>query len=157
MAIHAEYALRGARISEVLDFPLAIPACEARRTESLIAGQNCKVLDLVTAAAAAICTIVADQGPITEEQEVGIGIEKGAAAVASEAFEMPSVASCMPVSTNAPLQACVGNRLPSSKAFPSSSIYVESAVATWYHRRGLTSPQPLHGYEMSSVSYGDSG
>jgi hypothetical protein len=44
---------------------------------------------------AAISAVVADQRAVTEEQKVGIGIEEGAAGVAAEAVDVPSVASCL--------------------------------------------------------------
>lgn len=36
MAVHAEYALRGTRIPQVLDFFLAVPALEAVGAEGLV-------------------------------------------------------------------------------------------------------------------------
>ena len=68
MTLHAEDALRSPRISEILDLLLAIAAFEAIGTEGLISGENGKVLDLVAAIAAAVCTIIADEGAITEEK-----------------------------------------------------------------------------------------
>jgi hypothetical protein len=42
---------------------------------------------------AAIRAIVADQRPVSEEQQVGVRVEERAAGVATEAVNMPSVAS----------------------------------------------------------------
>lgn len=48
MTIHAEYPLRCARISQVLDALLAIAAFEAIRTEGLVARQDGEVFNLIT-------------------------------------------------------------------------------------------------------------
>jgi hypothetical protein len=64
----------------------------------LIAGQDCQVFNLVVAAAAAVRAIVADERPIAEKQKIGIGIQKGTTRVASEAVDVPSVASLPGVS-----------------------------------------------------------
>lgn len=61
MAIHAEYALRGAGIAEVFDFLLAVPALETIGTKCLITCQDREIFDFVPTAAAAVCTVVADQ------------------------------------------------------------------------------------------------
>src|ERR1041384_5051084 len=39
-------------------------------------GVNGQVLNLVAAVVAAVCAVIAYQGPIAEEQEVGVGIEE---------------------------------------------------------------------------------
>jgi hypothetical protein len=93
VAAHAKYSLWRASISKVLNFSLAIPTPEAGGAESLISGQDGKVLDLVPTGAATVGAVVADQGAIAKEKQVGIGIEKGIARVASETVEMPSVPS----------------------------------------------------------------
>jgi hypothetical protein len=67
MTVHAKNALRCTRISQILDFPLTIPAFETVRAEGLVSGQDRKVLDFVATIAAAIGTVVAYQGAITEE------------------------------------------------------------------------------------------
>lgn len=59
----------------------------------MIARQNCQILDLVVTCTAAICTIVADEGAVAEKEEIGIGVEEGAAGVTPEAVQMPSVSS----------------------------------------------------------------
>lgn len=79
MAAHAEDALTGARITQVLNLPLAVSTLEACRTESLIAGKNGKILNLVAAGAAAVRAVVADKGPIAQEKEVGVRVEQGTA------------------------------------------------------------------------------
>ena len=61
VAVHTEDALRGSRISQVLNLSLAVTALEASRTKGLVAGQYGKVLDLVAAVAAAVCAVVANQ------------------------------------------------------------------------------------------------
>lgn len=52
-----------------------------------------QVFNLVTAGGAAVCAVVADQRAIAQEKKVGVGIEKGGAAVATKTVEMPSIAS----------------------------------------------------------------
>lgn len=91
MTRHAEDTLRGAGIAQVLDLALAIPTPEAVGTEGLVAGQDGEILDLVAAVVAAICTVVAYQGAVAEQQQVRIRVEEGAARVAAEAVDMPSV------------------------------------------------------------------
>ena len=75
MTTHTKDSLRRPSISEVFYLPFAIPTAEARCAESLVAGEDCEVLNLVAAGAAAICAVVTDEGPIAEEEEVRIGIE----------------------------------------------------------------------------------
>lgn len=83
MAAHAEDALGRACIPQVLDFPFTIPATKTARTEGLVASQYREVFNLVAACVAAICAIVANQGSVAQEEEVGIGIEERAAGIAS--------------------------------------------------------------------------
>lgn len=135
MARHAKDALRGACIAQVLDLPLAIPAPEAVCTEGLITSQDGEVFNLVPTMVAAIGAIVADQGAVSEEQQVGVRVEERAASVATEAVNMPSVARCaLSVCYTGPEAAVRGNRgrlggrwgqagVPSSKALPSSRIW----------------------------------
>jgi len=61
MTRHAKDALRRPRIPQVLNLAFAVPAAETTRAESLIASQNGEIFDLVTAGAAAVCAIVADE------------------------------------------------------------------------------------------------
>lgn len=93
MTGHAEDTLRGASIAQILNLALAVPAPEAVCTKGLVAGQDGQVLDLVAAVVAAVCAIVAYQGAVAEEQQIGIRVEQGAAGVAAEAVDVPSVAS----------------------------------------------------------------
>ena len=72
MAFHAEDALCSSRITKVLNLPLAVPASKTARAESLIAGEDGQVFDLVAASIAAVCAVVADQGAVAEEEEIGI-------------------------------------------------------------------------------------
>jgi hypothetical protein len=94
VAAHAKDALRGARIAQILNLPLAVATAEAARAESLVASQDGQVFDLVAACIAAVCTVVADEGAVAEEEQVGVGVEQGAASVTSEAVDVPSVAGC---------------------------------------------------------------
>ena len=59
MAAHAKDALRRARITQVLNLPLAVATPKAGAAEGLLAGEDGEVLDLVVAGAAAICAVVA--------------------------------------------------------------------------------------------------
>ena len=93
VAIHAKDALRRSRIFQVLNFLLATPTFEAIRTEGLIASKDSQVLDLVVADAAAVGAIVANEGAITEQEEVGIRVQNGVTGIASKAINVPSVAS----------------------------------------------------------------
>jgi hypothetical protein len=91
VARHAEDTLRRASIAQVLNLALAVPAPEAVGTKGLVACQDSQVLDLVAAVVAAICAVVAYQRAIAEQQEVRIRVEQGAAGVAAEAVDVPSV------------------------------------------------------------------
>ena len=44
---------------------------------------------------AAVCAIVANQRPVSEEQQVGVRVEERAASIAAEAIDVPSVTSCV--------------------------------------------------------------
>lgn len=143
MARHAEDALGGASIAQVLDLALAVAASEAIRTEGLVPRQNGEILNLIAAVVAAVGAVVADQRAVSEQQQVGVRVEQRAARVAAEAVNVPSVASCadnISRSEGRRVGSC-GKAIPSSNALPSSRI----------------SPQPLHGYTTSSWSMGDSG
>lgn len=67
MAVHTEHALASARISQILDLLLAVPAAKASRAISLVAGKNGEILDLVATGAATICAVVTDERAIAEE------------------------------------------------------------------------------------------
>lgn len=60
MTLHAEDALRRARIAQVFDFTLAIAAFETVCAKCLVAREDGEVFDFVAAGAAAVCAIVAD-------------------------------------------------------------------------------------------------
>lgn len=94
MARHAEDALRGAGIAQVLDLPLAVAAPETVRTEGLVAREDGQVLDLVAAVVAAVRAVVAYQRPVAEQQQVRVRVEERAARVAAEAVDVPSVPRC---------------------------------------------------------------
>ena len=123
---------------------------------------------------AAVCTVVAYQGAVAQEEQICIGVEKGAAGVAAEAVDVPSVASWT-------VLACVrgGYELGSvgrSRAgragqgghteFECFSFFedLEGVCEQAGERnksllgaaRVHTSPHPLQGYTTSS-SIGDSG
>ena len=66
MTAHTEYALRCARIAQVLNLPLAIPASKTTRAECLITRKDCQVFDLVAARVAAVGAVVADKRSIAE-------------------------------------------------------------------------------------------
>lgn len=95
---HAEDALGGPRIPQILNLLLAVPAAKAAGTKGLIARQDGQILDLVPARAAAVGAIVADEGAIAEEKEVGVGVEQGAAGIAPKAVNVPTIARCRAVS-----------------------------------------------------------
>lgn len=75
MTIHAKDSLACARITQVLNLPLAVPALEAGGAKGLVAGEDGEVFDLVAARAAAICAVVANEGSVAQQEEVGIGIQ----------------------------------------------------------------------------------
>jgi hypothetical protein len=131
MTRHTEDTLRGAGISQVFNLALAVAAAEAIGTEGLVARQDGQVLDFVAAVVAAICAVVAYQRAVTEEEQVGVRVEQGAACVAAEAVDMPSVPSWSSLVWCSDVYRCVrgesarGHVLPSSKAFPSSRIWID--------------------------------
>lgn len=100
MAFHTKYSLRRPSIFEILNLLLAISTFEAGRAESLIARKDCQILDLVPADTTAVCTIVAYERPVAEEEEVRIRVEDGTAGIAAEAVYMPSIARWKPVSVS---------------------------------------------------------
>jgi hypothetical protein len=131
MARHAEDTLRGPGIAQILDLALAVAASEAVGAEGLVARQNGQVLDLVAAVVAAICAVVADERAIAEQEQVRIRVEERATGVAAEAVNVPSVARCAVLAVSATSSAvsaargtpCLAvERIPSSKALPSSRI-----------------------------------
>ncbi len=68
MTVHAEYALRCPRISQVLDLLLAVATPEAGAAERLVTSENRQVFDFVAASVATIGAVVADEGAIAEKQ-----------------------------------------------------------------------------------------
>jgi hypothetical protein len=60
----------------------------------LVARQYGKILDFVVAVATAVGTIVAYEGAVAQEEEIRIRVEEGAASVAAETVDVPSVTSC---------------------------------------------------------------
>jgi len=85
--------MRGSRIAKILDLPLAVPTTEAGGAKGLVSRQNGQILDLVIASAAAVGAVVTDEGAVAKEKQICVGIKQGIAGIASEAVEMPSVAS----------------------------------------------------------------
>lgn len=61
MAVHTEDTLRCPRIPQIFNLPLTIAALKTSGTKGLVSGQYRKVFDLVTAIAAAVGAVVADQ------------------------------------------------------------------------------------------------
>lgn len=92
MAFHAKYTLRCSCILQVFYLLLAIPAFETVRTKRLIACEDGEIFDFISAYAAAICAIIADEGAVAKEEEVRIGVENCATCVATETVYMPSIA-----------------------------------------------------------------
>ena len=74
MAVHAEHALTGSRISQVLNLPLAIPTSKAAGAVCLVAGENGEVLNLISTGAAAIRAVVANEGAIAEQKQIGVRV-----------------------------------------------------------------------------------
>lgn len=93
MTFHTEDALRGPGIFEIFNLLLAIPTPKTGGTKRLIPGENGKIFDFVPTGATAIGTVVANEGAITEEKQVGVRIEESAAGIAPEAVDMPSIPS----------------------------------------------------------------
>lgn len=91
MAIHAKDALGCPGIAQVFNLPLAVSAFKTIGTKCLVSGENCQIFDLVSAVAAAVGTIVANERAIAEEKEVCVGIEERAASIAPETVDVPSV------------------------------------------------------------------
>jgi hypothetical protein len=83
--------MRRPGVPQVFDLTLAVPTPEACCTKSLVARQDGEVFDLISARAAAVGAVVADQRAVAEEQEVRVRVEKGVAGIAAETVEMPSV------------------------------------------------------------------
>ena len=59
----------------------------------MVACEDSQIFNLIAAGTAAVCTIVANQGAIAEEEEVRIRVEERSAGIASKAVQMPPIAS----------------------------------------------------------------
>lgn len=94
MTAHAKDTLRGSSIAQVFNLSLAVAAAEACSAKGLVASQDGQILNLVAAGAAAICAVVAYKGAIAEEEEVRVGVKEGTAGIATEAVQVPTIASC---------------------------------------------------------------
>jgi len=93
VALHAKDSLRCPCVPKILDLLFTIPTPEAAGAKCVIACEDSQILDLVSTCTAAVCTIVADEGAIAEEEEVRIGIEEGSAGIATETINVPSITS----------------------------------------------------------------
>ena len=94
MTAHTKDALRGARITQVLDLPLTIATSEAAGAKGLIASQNRQVFNLIAAGVATVRAVIANEGAVAEQKQVGVRVEQSAACVAAETVDVPSVAGC---------------------------------------------------------------
>lgn len=93
MTTHTEYPLGRASISQVFNLSLAIATSKTSRAKRLVAGEDGEIFNLIAARAATVRAVVTYKRAIAEEEKVRVGVEEGAAGVASEAVDMPSVAS----------------------------------------------------------------
>lgn len=98
MTLHTKNSLRSSSVFQVLNLLLAIPTFEAGCAKSLIACEDCQILNLVPADTAAVGTVVADERSITKKKEVGVGVEDGSAGITAETVYMPSIARWKPIS-----------------------------------------------------------
>ena len=72
MTFHTKNPLRRPGIFEVFNLFLTIPAFEAGRAEGLVSRKDSEVLDLIATCAAAVGTVIADEGTVAEKKEVCI-------------------------------------------------------------------------------------
>lgn len=126
MAFHTEDPLRCPCIAKIFNLLFTISTPEAAGAKRMVACEDSQILNLVPTCTAAVCTIVADEGAIAEEEEIRIGVEEGPASIATKAINVPSIASYTTVSVYHHQYQCVDVRSPSSKAFPSSRIWIKS-------------------------------
>lgn len=170
MALHTEYSLGSPSIFEILYLLLAIPTFEACCAKSLVAREDCKILDLVPTDATAISAIIADERAVAKEEEVCIGVKNGTAGVATKTVYMPTIAGWKPVSISvSQCHHCSLGPYRVRKPFPPQESGRDTMLALGLDPRGWhgcrqhsgagqhTSPHPLHGYATSSCSMGDSG
>ena len=75
MTAHAEYALRCARISQVLNLLFAVAAPKAAATEGLITCEDGEILNLVATSIAAVGAIAAYERAVAEKEQIRIGVE----------------------------------------------------------------------------------
>lgn len=66
MAVHTENALSCACIAQILDLPFTVPAFETIGAKGLVSCQYGQILDLVSAAAAAVRAIIAYKGAVPQ-------------------------------------------------------------------------------------------
>jgi hypothetical protein len=64
VTVHAKNTLRSPGVTEIFNSPLAISAFKTVGAKGLVTGQDCQVFDFVSAGAAAVCTVAADQRAI---------------------------------------------------------------------------------------------
>lgn len=74
MAAHAEYTLRCACITQVVDFALAIATTETCRAERLVACEDSEVFNFIPTRTAAVCAVVADEGAVPKKKKIGVGV-----------------------------------------------------------------------------------
>ena len=91
MAAHTKNSLRSTSISQVLNLSFAVPAPETGGTKGLVTGKDSKVLNFVSTCATAICAVVTYQRAVTEEEEICVRIEEGAAGIAAKTVNVPSM------------------------------------------------------------------
>ena len=75
MAAHTEDTLGSARIAQILNLPFAVATAEAARAEGLVASKDGQVFDLVAAGVATVGAVVANEGAVAEQEQIGVGIE----------------------------------------------------------------------------------
>lgn len=68
MTLHAEDALACTRVTKVLDFALAVAAFEAVGAKRLVAGEYGQIFDFVSACAAAVGAIIADERAVAKKE-----------------------------------------------------------------------------------------
>ena len=93
MAIHAKDTLGGTSIAQIVDFLFAVATAKAAFTKGLFAGEDGEILDFIPACGTGVGTIAADQGAITEHEQMSIGVEESSTSAAAKTIDMPSVAS----------------------------------------------------------------
>jgi len=131
VAAHAEDALGGAGVAQVLYLALAVSAAKTAGAKGLVAGEDGQVLDLVAAGVAAVRAVVTDERAVAEEEQVSVGVEEGAARVAAEAVNVPSVAGCTAVPVSSRPHQYLGGRKGGSRTELESLSLLQYLRAAW--------------------------